>query len=277
MRCSLVVHAILLVITATSARAQQSDQLTDPQAPAGPQAAGCGQVADYVPGTAVAGEFTVSDCFSVNAGLRQPTDYWRFHTDVRRDIQAVVEAPGMLVHLRLMTDDGVEVKADEFVNSFATLTTQVPPGTYRLEVENRTESSGGGRAFGRYTLRSSTDVAGFEGCPKLEPLPTSGVVAGEWSVEDCLLPTMMRYDLRRHDYYLLDVSSRRDVTLTLESPGVTGTFALFTRTGEPVADAMAAGERGRIATQLAPGTYVVRVGVASGAQRETGRYTLRVR
>ncbi|HEX6749208.1 MAG TPA: hypothetical protein VF092_18065 [Longimicrobium sp.] len=234
-------------------------------------------MADYVPGTAAAGEFTVSDCFTLNAGMRQPTDFWRFRTDVRRDIQAVVEAPGMQVHLRLLTDDGVEVKADEFVNSFATLATQVQPGTYRLEVENRTESSGGGRAFGRYTLRSSTDAAGFEGCPKLEPLPTSGVVAGEWSVEDCLLPTMMRYDLRRHDYYLLNVSSRRGVALSLESPGVTGTLALFTRTGEPVADAMAAGEPGRIATQLAPGTYVIRVGVASGAQRETGSYTLRVR
>jgi hypothetical protein len=171
----------------------------------------------------------------------------------------------------------VEVKADEFVNSFATFSTQVPPGTYRLELESRGESSGGGRAFGRYTLRSSTDVAGFDGCPKLERLPASGLVAGEWSVEDCLLPTMMRYDLRRHDYYLLDVSSRRDVVLTLESPGVTGTLALFTRTGEPVADAMAAGEPGRIAAQLAPGTYVIRVGLASGAERETGRYTLRVR
>ncbi|HSU13505.1 hypothetical protein [Longimicrobium sp.] len=277
MRSTLAFHAVLFTLTTTSARAQQTDQLADPQAPAGRHAVGCSQVADYVPGTAAAGEFTVSDCFSLNAGLRQPTDYWRFHTDVRRDVQAVVEAPGMQVHLRLLTDDGVEVKADEFVNSFAILSTQVPPGTYRLEVENRSESSGGGRAFGRYTLRSSTDVAGFEGCPKLETLPSAGLVAGEWSVEDCLLPTMMRYDLRRHDYYVLDVTSRRDVALSLESPGVTSTLALFTRTGEPVADAMVAGEPGRISAQLAPGAYVVRIGVASGAERETGRYTLRVR
>jgi hypothetical protein len=106
MRSMLVVHAALLVVTTTSARAQQPDQLTDPQAPAGRRAVGCGQVAEYVPGTAAAGEFTVFDCFTLNAGLRQPVDYWRFHTDVRRDIQAVIEAPGLQVHLRLLTEDG---------------------------------------------------------------------------------------------------------------------------------------------------------------------------
>ena len=111
----------------------------------------------------------------------------------------------------------------------------------------------------------------------LEPLPMSGVVQGEWSVADCLLPTMLRYDLRRHDYYLLQVTSRRDVVLTLESPGITSTLALFTRDEAPVGDAMATGGPARITTQLAPGTYVVRVGVASGDGRETGRYTLRVR
>lgn len=258
------------------ASAQDTEAITDPQAAAGRATAGCGQIQDYVLGTATAGEFRVSDCFSLNGGLRQPTDYWRFRTDGRRDIYLVAEAPGMQVRLRLLSDDGVEVKADEFVNPFAFLSTQVPAGTYRIEIQSRGESGGGGRAYGHYTLRSSTDVAGFEGCPTLEPLPASGVVQGEWSVEDCLLPTMLRYELRRHDYYLLQVMSRRDVVLSLESPGITSTLALFTRDGAPVADAMAAGEPARIATQLAPGTYVVRVGVA-GPERETGRYTLRVR
>lgn len=257
--------------------AQEVEVVTDPQAAPARAAAGCGQVQDYAPGTAAAGEFSVSDCFSVNGGLRQPTDYWHFRTDGRRDLHVVVEAPGMQVRLRLLSEEGVEVAVDEFVNPFAFLSTQVPPGTYRIEVQSRGESSGGGRAYGRYTLRSSTDVAGFEGCPVLEPLPASGLVQGEWSVADCLLPTMLRYELRRHDYYLLQVTSRRDVVLALESPGITSTLALFTREGAPVADAMAIGEPGRIVSQLAPGTYVVRVGVASGNGRETGRYTLRVR
>jgi hypothetical protein len=87
---------------------------------------------------------------------------------------------------------------------------------------------------------------------------------------------MLRYELRRHDYYLLQVTSRRDVVLTLESPGINSTLALFTRDGAPVADAMAIGEPGRIMSQLSPGEYVVRVGVGSGNGRETGRYTLRV-
>jgi hypothetical protein len=87
---------------------------------------------------------------------------------------------------------------------------------------------------------------------------------------------MGRYELRRHDYYLLHVMSRRDVVLTLESPGINSTLALFTRDGAPVADAMAIGEPGRIVSQLAPGAYIVRVGVGSATERETGRYMLRV-
>jgi hypothetical protein len=233
---------------------------------------------EYAPGTAVDGEFTVLDCYTVDAGLRQPVDYWRFHTDTLRDIYAVVEAPGMRVHLRLLREDGVEVKSDEFVNPFTFLSTQVPAGTYLLEVESRGDPIGDGRMFGRYTLRSSTDVSGFEGCPKLEPLPSSGTVFGGWSVDDCLIPTALRYDLRHHDYYQFSVTSRRDVTLTLESHGLGSTLALFTRDGEPVADVIAVGDRpGRIEKQLAPGTYVVRVGVLTGDPRETGHYTLRVR
>ena len=163
------------------------------------------------------------------------------------------------------------------MNPFAFITTQVPAGTYRLEIQSRGESSGGGRAYGRYTLRSSTDVVGFEGCPSIVPLPFSGTIQGDWSVSDCLLPTMLRYELRRHDYYALQVTTQRDVVLILESPGINSTLALFARDGAPVTDTMALGEPGRIATQLAPGTYIVRVGVGSATQRETGRYTLRVR
>src|SRR4051794_31008086 len=77
-----------------SAVAQDTEAITDPQAAPGRAAAGCSQVQNYQPGTATAGEFAVSDCFSVNDGLRQPTDYWRFRTDGRRDIHVVVEAPG---------------------------------------------------------------------------------------------------------------------------------------------------------------------------------------
>jgi hypothetical protein len=267
----------LAVAVPGSAGAQDAEAITDPQAAAGRAGAGCGQIQNYVPGTATAGEFVVSDCFSVNDGLRQPIDYWRFRTDGRRDIHVVVEAPGMAVRLRLLTEDGVEVAADLFVNPFAFFSTQVPAGSYRIEIQSRGESNGGARAYGRYTLRSSTDVAGFEGCPTLEPLPAVGQVEGEWSVEDCLLPTMLRYELRRHDYYLLRVTSRRDVVLTLESPGIGSTLALFSRDGAPIADAITAGEPGRIAMQLAPGAYVVRVGVASGDRRETGRYTLQGR
>ena len=86
-----------------SAVAQVAEAITDRQAEPRRAPAGCGQVQDYVPGTATAGEFAVSDCFSVNDGLRQPIDYWRFHTDGRRDIQVVVEAPGMAVRLRVLT------------------------------------------------------------------------------------------------------------------------------------------------------------------------------
>jgi hypothetical protein len=65
--------------------------------------------------------------------------------------------------------------------------------------------------------------------------------------------------------------------LTLESPGINGTLALFTRDGSPVAETTSIGGPGRLAEQLAPGTYVVRVGVGLEAGRETGGYTLRVR
>jgi hypothetical protein len=278
MRNSLLALAVALVAAIPPCvSAQDTEVMADPQAASGRTASGCGQVQDYVPGTAVAGEFTVSDCFSVSAGLRQPTDFWRFRTDGQRDIHVVVEAPGMAVRLRLLTEDGVEVTADLFVNPFAFFSTQVPAGSYRIEIQSRGESNGGGRAYGRYTLRSSTDMAGFEGCPSLVPLPSTGTVQSDWSVADCLLPTMLRYELRRHDYYLLQVPSRRDVFLSLESPGITSTLALFARDGAPVADAMAIGEPGRIVTQLAPGTYVVRAGVAPGSGPETGRYTLRVR
>lgn len=274
----LLAAALLSCAFPACAFAQVPEAMTDPQAAPGRAAAGCGQVQDYVPGTAAAGEFTVSDCFTLNDGLRQPTDYWRFRTDTQRDVYLVVEAPGMAVRLRLLTEDGIEIKSDEFVNPFAFVSTQVPAGTYRIELQSRGESGGGGRAYGRYTFRSSTDVAGFEGCPTLEQLPASGAIQGEWSVADCLLPTMLRYELRRHDYYyLLQVTSRRDVALTLESPGINSTLALFTRDGAPVADAIAGDEPGRIVSQLAPGAYVVRVGVGSGNGRETGRYTLRVR
>jgi hypothetical protein len=88
---------------------------------------------------------------------------------------------------------------------------------------------------------------------------------------------MMRLELRYHHYYLLELPARREVSLTLESPGVNGTLALFTRDGAPVDETMAVGGPGRMTKQLAPGSYVVRIGVGLEADWETGRYSLRVR
>lgn len=252
------------------------------EAPASPSAAReragsrCPGIQDYVPGTAVQGELTSDDCFEVEADRREPLDVWRIRADGRRDLHLVVDAPGMEVRLRLLTEDGVEVGVDEHVGAFTFIVTQVPAGTYRLEVRSK-GGAFGGRVFGRYVLRSSTDQAGFEGCPTADPLPATGVVRGEWSVEDCAQPAMMRLEMRYHDYYLLEVPVRRDVTVTLESPGVNGTLALFTRDGAPVAEAMSIGGPGQFAEQLAPGTYIVRVGVSLEAGRETGDYTLRIR
>lgn len=124
---------------------------------AGRGAPGCAQVQDYAAGTAVMGEFTASDCFNLNSGLRQPTDYWRIRTNVQRDIYAIVEAPGMALRLRLLTEDGTEIKTDEFVNPFAFLNTQVPAGGVGSATQRETRSTGNRleRGCGAPTLRKS--------------------------------------------------------------------------------------------------------------------------
>lgn len=267
---------LLAVLPACASAMQVAEVIKNPEAALERAGSGCGQIQEYVPGTAVQGEFGSTDCYVVDAGQREPLDYWRIQADGRRDLYFVVEAPGMHVRLRLLTEDGVEVEADEYVGPFTFIISQVPSGTYRLEVQSR-GASYGGRAYGRYLLRSSTDQAGFEGCPTAAPLPAPGIVRGEWSVEDCAQPAMMRLEMRYHDYYLLEVPVRRDVTVTLESPGINGTLALFTRDGAPIDETMAIGGPGRITRQLAPGAYVVRVGVGLEAGRETGGYNLTVR
>src|SRR5215218_280509 len=73
MRNTLLALVVALTI-AVPASGQDAEVMADPQATPGRAAPGCSQVQDYVPGTAVAGEFTVSDCFTLNGGLRQPTD-----------------------------------------------------------------------------------------------------------------------------------------------------------------------------------------------------------
>lgn len=273
----LLLTAMLLASIPACASAMQAPDaaMASGAAPTRPRQS-CDRATDYVPGTAVQGEFTVADCTIVEAGQREVLDVWQVRADGRRDLHFVVEAPGMHVRLRLMTEDGVEVAADEHVGPFTYVVTQVPTGTYRLEVWSRGESFGG-RAYGRYLLRSSTDQVGFEGCSVLTPLPTSATVEGEWSVEDCVQPAMMRLEMRHQDYYLLQVTARRNVTVTLTSPGINGMLALFTRDGAPVDEAMAIGEPAWITRQLPPGAYVVRVGVGLEAGRETGRYTLSVR
>jgi hypothetical protein len=275
-RFPILAAMLLAVLPACAAAMQVPDVVSASGAVPVRPGEGCDQVEDYVAGTAVQGEFTVADCSVVEAGQREPLDVWRVRADARRDLHFIVDAPGLHVRLRLLTEDGVEVAADEYVGTFTYVVTQVPAGDYRLEVRSRGESFGG-RAYGRYRLRSSTDQIGFEGCPSAAPLPAAGVLQGEWSVDDCKQPAMMRLEMRYQDYYLLEVGVRREVKLTLDSPGINGTLALFTRDGAPVDEAMAIDEPGRITRQLAPGAYVVRVGVGLEAGRETGRYTLQVR
>jgi hypothetical protein len=85
------------------------------------------------------------------------------------------------------------------------------------------------------------------------------------------------FEPRRNDCSLLQGRRNATCPLTLEPPGISSTLALCARDGAPGADAMAVDERGRIVSQLALGAYIVRIGVGSATERETGRYTLRVR
>lgn len=254
-----------------------AEAVSNPQAVLARAASGCGQVREYPLGTVIEGEFTASDCFTPNGPNRQPVDYHRIRADGQRDIYAVVEAPGLRVRLALVREDGVEIKSDPYVGDFTFVSTQVPAGTYRIALRSEGGSSANDRIYGTYTLRSSTDQVGFEGCPVLQEVQLGATIQGEWSVSDCKNTVDVRWEKRYFDYYLLNVPRARDVTVTLNSPGINGTLTLFSRDGAPLKQVDAIGREGKIATQLSPGSYVIRVGVGSVGERETGRYTLRLR
>ena len=230
----------------------------------------------YTPGSAVAGEFNVEDCSTTETGTKQVVDFYGIRLDGRSDIFAVLEAPGLNVRLTLMNEDGVEVAKDGYIGAFTFISTQLPAGLYLLQLV----SEGGApdnRVYGRYSLRSSTNSIGFEGCPQIDTIQPTATVTGEWSVEDCIHAVNTRWDLHRFDYYRLRIPTRRDVTLELASPGINSLLTLFSADGAPLGGAESFGTPGVFSTQLAPGEYVVRVGVASYSPRETGSYTLRVR
>jgi hypothetical protein len=232
---------------------------------------GCGRLPDHTPGSEVRGEFAESDCAVPAQGRREPVDYYRIQVDGRTDLHAVVDAPGLEVQLALLGEDGSAIAHDEWTGELTYFSAQVPAGTYQLRLQSR----GDARVHGRYTLRTSTGDIGFEGCLVLPDAPLSGSVQGEWSVEDCRRPLFLRSETGFVDYYLLRVPSRRDVSIALESPGIGATLQLFTRDGAPVAEAEAYTGTGTLTAQLAPGAYVLRLGVAQGSERKTGRYTLR--
>jgi hypothetical protein len=234
---------------------------------------GCGQLPDHTPGSEVRGEFAESDCAAPAQGRREPVDYYRIQVDGRTDLHAVVDAPGLEVQLALLGEDGTPITHDEWTGELTYLSAQVPTGIYRLRLQSR----GDARVHGRYTLRTSTGGIGFEGCLVLPDAPLGGSVQGEWSVEDCRRPLFPRGELGYVDYYLLRAATRHDVTFALESPGIGATLQLFTRDGAPVAEAEAYTGTGTLTAQLAPGAYVLRLGVAQGSERRTGRYTLRIR
>jgi len=236
----------------------------------------CPPASVYVPGSVVAGEFSVEDCSTTEDGNKRVIDFYTIRVDARRDIFAIVEAPAMDVRLSLMNEDGVEVAADGFTGAFTFISTQVPAGLYLLTLESR-GGSPDARLHGRYTLRSSSDQVGFEGCPRTDTIQAGSSISGEWSVEDCKLAVNTRWDLHYFDYYRLRFDTARDVALELASPGINSFLTLFSADGAPLASADAFGEPGRLSAQLAAGEYVVRVGVASYSRRETGPYTLRVR
>lgn len=245
------------------------------QGPASARRSACPPPVFHVPGSAVSGEFTVDDCSAQEDGNRRVIDFYGIRADARRDLFVVVEAPAMDIRLSLLNDGGDEIAADGFTGAFTFISTQVPAGLYLLRVESR-GGSADARLHGRYTLRSSSDEVGFEGCPRTDTLQMGSSVSGEWSVDDCRNAVNTRWDLHHFDYYRLRVAAARDVALELVSPGINSILTLFSADGAPLASAGAYGEPGRLSTQLAPGEYVVRVGVASGSPRETGRYTLRV-
>lgn len=233
----------------------------------------CGAVAEYRPGTALSGAFTADDCTTSEAGRQEPVDQYRFQVAERTDLYVVAEAPGLGVELKLLREDGSEVARDDWTGDLTFVSTQVVPGTYRLQLRSR----GDERLFGGYMLRSSTGLVGFEGCLVLPDAPVSGVVQGEWAVDDCRRPLYPRWNTAPVDYYLVRVPARQELGIALESPSVGGTVDLFARDGTPVAQADASTGTGRLEAQLAAGEYVLRVGIVIGSERTTGRYTLRIR
>jgi len=276
-----VVHTMILAGTLTTvagcaAVGTVAEAVSNPQAVLSRTLQGCGQVQEYTPGTVVAGEFTASDCYTPSGETRQPVDYYRIRTDGQRDIFAVVEAPGLRVRMALVREDGVEIKSDSYVGDFTFISTQVPAGTYRVALRSEAGISTNDRVYGKYTLRSSTDQVGFEGCPTVQEIQPGSTIQGEWSVSDCRNTVDVRWEKRYFDYYLVNVPRTRDATLTLNSPGINSTLTLFSRDGTPLKEASAIGREAKIATQLSPGAYVIRAGVGSVGERETGRYTLRV-
>lgn len=270
---SLLLVSALGAVPACAPAAGLAEVLANPTGALDRAAQGCGQVSAYAPGTEVRGEFVESDCWTPAAGHQEPVDYYQISIEARTDLHAVVDAPGLGVQVALLREDGTEVAQDEWTGDLSFISVQVPAGSYRLQVHSR----GDERLHGRYTLRTSTGDVGFEGCLALPEIAIGGTVQGEWSVDDCKRPLYPRWNLGHVDYHLLRVASRREISVALESPGIGSTLELFARDGTPVAQADAYTGEGTLSVQLEPGTYVLRVAVAQGTERKTGRYTLRIR
>jgi hypothetical protein len=253
------------------------EAVSNPKAVLARTSSGCTQIQPYSPGTVFEGEFTSSDCSIVEGGEREPVDYYEFTTAEQRDVFALVEAPGLEVQLALAQTDGVQVRSQPYEGAFTSLSVQVPPGTYRIALRSRGGGSSQGRLLGGYTLSSSTDRTGFQGCTQLSEIQVGRIVQGQWSVADCKQPIGARDVGRYADYHLLQLSQPRDLAVSLESPGINSYLQLFTREGALLKSADAFSQAGRIRTQLAPGMYVLAVGTSSVNSVETGRYTLSVR
>jgi hypothetical protein len=272
-----VFAAGLSSLSACAPALQGMEAVTNPQAVLARASSGCAQIQPYTLATVSEGEFTASDCSIVEGGEREPVDYYEFTTPEQRDVFALLEAPGLDVQLALVRTDGIQVKAQPYEGAFTSLSVQVPAGTYRIALRSRGDASSQGRLLGGYTLSTSTDRAGFQGCTRLAEIQQGRSVQGQWSVEDCKQPIGARDVGRYADYYLFHVPQARDVVVSLESPGVNSYVQLFTREGALLKSGDAFSQTGRITTQPAPGAYVLAVGTSSVNQRETGRYTLSVR
>jgi hypothetical protein len=187
--------------------------------------------------TKIEGELTTSDCIYGDATIVPPKyiDYYSLSVDQQTRITILFNDYAAQLNISIFDSNQKDMPLSQGLGVF---TTQVTPGNYTIAVFSIIGD------VGQYTLSTSTDEKGFNGCSILSKIELGTKVDGEITASDCTFGA----DLV--DYYEFSLTEQ-DTVAICGGAGV----SLFLRDGTPLETNIIA-RNGCFLRDLQPGSYV---------------------